>query len=55
MLVRVAMSWEHAQAIVRLMQEAIDNYQSHVGPLPDTEKVRHVERVAQDEEVTEER
>jgi hypothetical protein len=52
MLIRVAMSWEHAQAIVRLMQGAIDNYQDQVGPLPDTEKVRQVEQVAQEEEVT---
>jgi hypothetical protein len=55
MLVRVAMSWEHAQAIVKLMQEAVDKYQEQVGPLPDTEKIRQIEQAAQEEEVTDER
>jgi len=38
--VRVAMSWEHAAALVRIMGELIEKYQEQVGPLPDLEKVR---------------
>jgi hypothetical protein len=37
------------------MQEAIDNYQAQVGPLPDTEKIRHIEQEGAGEEVTDER
>lgn len=39
-LLRVAMSWEHARALQRLLSEQIDKYEGQVGPIPDIEKLR---------------
>lgn len=39
-LVQVVMSWQHAQAVVALLQEQINNYQREIGPLPDIEVAR---------------
>jgi hypothetical protein len=38
--VRVAMSWEHAHALVKVLTGLIDKYQEELGPLPDLEKAR---------------
>ncbi len=37
---RVAMSWEHARALHRVLGEQIANYESEVGEIPDIEKLR---------------
>jgi hypothetical protein len=39
-LVQVAMSWEHAQALVRVLNGMLEAYQENLGPLPDIEKAR---------------
>lgn len=39
-LARVSMSWEHALALTRLLDQAIKQYEEQVGPLPDVEKLR---------------
>jgi hypothetical protein len=41
--VRVAMSWEHTDALVRILSGLLEKYQEELGPLPDTQKAR-VER-----------
>jgi hypothetical protein len=38
--VRVAMSWEHAAALVRILSGMLTDYQKQLGPLPDIEKAR---------------
>lgn len=38
--VRVAMSWEHAAALVHVLGDLLNAYQEQVGPLPDLQKVR---------------
>ena len=38
-LVRVAMSWEHAAAIASLLNEHLAEYQKTVGKLPDVQAV----------------
>lgn len=38
--VRVSMSWEHAVAMVKVVQALTDDYQEQAGKLPDLEKLR---------------
>jgi hypothetical protein len=38
--VRVAMSWEHARAMLQLLEEQIQAYEDKVGPIPDIERLR---------------
>jgi hypothetical protein len=38
--VRVTMSWEHATAMVKVIQALVDNYEAQAGKLPDLEKLR---------------
>lgn len=38
--VRVVLAWEHALAVVRLMEAQLEAYQAELGPLPDIEKAR---------------
>lgn len=37
---RVAMSWEHAQALVTVLGGLLSGYQEQLGPLPDIERAR---------------
>jgi hypothetical protein len=37
---RVAMSWEHAHALARVLAELLERYQEELGPLPNIEKAR---------------
>jgi Protein of unknown function (DUF3467) len=39
-LVRVAMSWEHARALRDLLDKQLEAYETQVGPLPDTDKLK---------------
>jgi hypothetical protein len=39
-LARVSMSWEHATALARFLEEAIKTYEEQAGKLPDIEKIR---------------
>jgi len=39
-LVRVAMSWEHADALHKLLGDQLKNYQRAVGPLADIDKLK---------------
>lgn len=40
MVAQVAMSWEHAQALARVLGGLLEAYQENLGPLPDIEKAR---------------
>jgi len=37
---QIAMSWEHAQALVRVLTGLLETYQQNLGPLPDIDKAR---------------
>jgi hypothetical protein len=39
-LARVSMSWEHANAFKRFLENAIKQYETQAGELPDVEKLR---------------
>jgi hypothetical protein len=39
-LVRVAMSWEHAAAVVALLQRQIAEYEKRVGTLPNLDRIK---------------
>lgn len=47
--VRIAMSWQHLQLMVKSLQELVDGYQRNVGPLPDLQRVPAVEVVEEEE------
>ena len=38
--VRVTMSWEHALAIVKVLQGLVEGYQTQVGPVADVTHLR---------------
>jgi hypothetical protein len=40
--VRVTMSWEHASAMVKVLQSLVDGYQEQVGQLPNLERLREI-------------
>lgn len=37
---RLSMSWEHATAMVKLLQSFIEEYENQAGKIPDLEKLR---------------
>ncbi len=39
-IVRVALSWEHARAIHRLLGEQLSQYEARVGAIPDIEQLK---------------
>jgi hypothetical protein len=43
---RVTMSWEHAVAVLKLLQQQVEIFEEKIGQLPDIEKasVEHVEQ-----------
>lgn len=43
-LAQMSMSWEHAKVMAKVMQRVVENYEGHVGALPDMERLREEEQ-----------